>query len=168
MKTQFKNLAVRSGIFIITAISLAACGNTDKNKENKVESGNTPTEEVAATEAPAPAASDISFKDKSGKTVSLSSLKGKVVFINFWATCCPPCIQEMPTINEPTGKYQGNDHSEFLIVNVDNNSGDTIAFMAGTSSDPPVSVPAGAFPSTGLCSAMPPTSILDNSGYMIA
>ena len=60
MKTQFKNLAVRSGIYIITAISLAACGNTDKNKENKVESGNTPTEEVATTEAPAPAASDIS------------------------------------------------------------------------------------------------------------
>ncbi len=47
---QFKNLAVRSGLFIITAISLAACGNTDKNKENKVESGHTPTEEVTAKE----------------------------------------------------------------------------------------------------------------------
>ncbi|WP_013666862.1 TlpA family protein disulfide reductase [Sphingobacterium thalpophilum] len=168
MKTQFKNLAVRSGIFIITAISLAACGNTDKNKENKVESGNTPTEEVAATEAPAPAASDISFKDKSGKTVSLSSLKGKVVFINFWATWCPPCIQEMPTINELKEKYKGNDDIVFLMVDVDNNIEKSTAFMEGKKYDLPVYVPTSDIPSDYLGSAIPTTVILDKSGDMIA
>ena len=61
MKTQFKNLVVRSGLFIITAISLAACGNTDKNKENKVESGNTPTVEALVSTT-----AGISFTDKDG------------------------------------------------------------------------------------------------------
>jgi thiol-disulfide isomerase/thioredoxin len=42
---------------------------------------------------------DIGFRDAKGKTVTLSALKGKVVFINFWATWCPPCMAEMPSIN---------------------------------------------------------------------
>lgn len=168
MKTQFKNLAVRSGIYIITAISLAACGNTDKNKENKVESGNTPTEEVATTEAPAPAASDISFKDKSGKTVSLSSLKGKVVFINFWATWCPPCIHEMPSINKLKQSFKDNDDIVFLMVDVDNKIEKSTAFMKDKGYDLPVYVPAGDIPQDYLGSAIPTTVILDKSGDMIA
>lgn len=168
MKTQFKNLAVRSGIFIITAISLAACENTDKSKENNTESVNTPTEEVTQVEAPAPAASDISFKDKSGKTVSLSSLKGKVVFINFWATWCPPCIHEMPSINELKQSYNGNDDIVFLMVDVDNNIEKSTAFMKDKGYDLPVYVPAGDIPQDYLGSAIPTTVILDKSGDMIA
>ena len=41
---------------------------------------------------------DFSLPDLQGRTVSLSSLKGKVVFINVWATWCQPCVDEMPTI----------------------------------------------------------------------
>ncbi|WP_461533706.1 hypothetical protein [Sinomicrobium sp.] len=78
MKMQFKNSVVRSGIFIMAAISLAACGNTNKSKENKVENENM-TADVGQVETPAET-SDISFKDEDGKTVSLSSLKGKVVY----------------------------------------------------------------------------------------
>lgn len=165
MKMQFKNLAVRSGIFIITAISLAACGNTDKNK---AENGNTPTEEVAAVEAPVSTTAGISFKDKDGKTVSLSSLKGKVVFINFWATWCPPCIQEMPTINELKQSYKGNDDIVFLMVDVDNNIEKSTAFMEDKKYDLPVYVPASEIPSDYLGSAIPTTVILDKSGDMIA
>jgi thiol-disulfide isomerase/thioredoxin len=43
-------------------------------------------------------APDFTLKDLSGKPVTLSSLRGKVVLLNFWATWCPPCRQEIPSM----------------------------------------------------------------------
>jgi len=42
----------------------------------------------------------IQFKDLSGKTVDLDIYKGKTVFINFWASWCMPCLEEMPSIEK--------------------------------------------------------------------
>ena len=50
---------------------------------------------VAEVGKPAP---DFSLVDRGGKTWTLSELKGQVVFINFWATWCPPCREEMPSM----------------------------------------------------------------------
>lgn len=43
---------------------------------------------------------DFTLTDLQGRTVRLSDLRGRVVFINVWATWCPPCIEEMPTIQK--------------------------------------------------------------------
>lgn len=45
-------------------------------------------------------APDFTLKDLSGNTVSLRELRGKVVFLNFWATWCPPCRLEMPAMEQ--------------------------------------------------------------------
>ncbi|MGH2643105.1 MAG: TlpA family protein disulfide reductase, partial [Chitinophagaceae bacterium] len=63
--------------------------------------------------------SDIYFKDGNGHTFSLSSLKGKVVFINFWATWCPPCRAELPSIKKLYEKFKDNNKIMFLMVDVD-------------------------------------------------
>jgi thiol-disulfide isomerase/thioredoxin len=46
------------------------------------------------------AAPNFELKDPAGQPLSLSELKGKVVFVNFWATWCLPCIEEMPAMEK--------------------------------------------------------------------
>jgi cytochrome c biogenesis protein CcmG/thiol:disulfide interchange protein DsbE len=55
---------------------------------------------VFAARSGYPPAPEFSVKDLDGKTVSLSDMKGKVVFLNFWATWCPPCREEIPDFVE--------------------------------------------------------------------
>ncbi|OHD76884.1 MAG: hypothetical protein A2V99_12575 [Spirochaetes bacterium RBG_16_67_19] len=50
---------------------------------------------------------DFTLSDLSGKKVSLSSFKGKLVFLNFWATWCPPCRAEMPSMERLYQKLKG-------------------------------------------------------------
>jgi thiol-disulfide isomerase/thioredoxin len=57
----------------------------------------------------------IVLTDLSGKTLNLDSHKGKVVFINFWATWCKPCIQEMPTLAIAQEKFK-NENIVFLFA----------------------------------------------------
>lgn len=51
-----------------------------------------------ADERPVGSNSGFSLKDASGKTHRLSDYKGKWVFVNFWATWCPPCLEEIPDL----------------------------------------------------------------------
>lgn len=53
-----------------------------------------------------PAPLDLSFKDMSGKDVRLSDYKGKIIFLNFWATWCGPCKLEIPHFIELQEKYR--------------------------------------------------------------
>ena len=50
---------------------------------------------------------DISFSDGDGRSVKLSSFRGKVVLLNIWATWCPPCRKEMPTLDRLQTKLGG-------------------------------------------------------------
>ncbi len=67
------------------------------------------------TDTPAP---DFTLKDLQGRTISLSSYKGKVLLLNFWATWCPPCRQEIPDFIEAYKEYKDNG-LEILGVSVD-------------------------------------------------
>ena len=53
-------------------------------------------------------ATDFVLKDLSGKTVSLEELKGKVVFVDFWATWCPPCVKSIPSVKALYETYKNN------------------------------------------------------------
>ncbi|TCK83622.1 TlpA family protein disulfide reductase [Albibacterium bauzanense] len=107
---------------------------------------------------------EVSFRDVKGKTISLSELKGKVVFMNFWATWCPPCIAEMPSINKLRAKYKNNEKVVFLLVDVDSKIDASTAFMKKRKFDLPVYVPASEIPREYFSGSMPTTVILDKSG----
>lgn len=59
------------------------------------------------------AAPEINLHTLSGDSVSLADYRGKVVLVNLWATWCPPCREEMPTLNAFYEKYKAN---EFVLV----------------------------------------------------
>lgn len=61
-------------------------------------------------------APDFALKDLNGNTVGLQDLRGKVVFLNFWATWCPPCRLEMPTMEELHKEF-GNQGLVILAIN---------------------------------------------------
>ncbi len=61
---------------------------------------------------------DIEFKDREGKELRLSHFKGKVVLVNVWATWCPPCRREMPTLDKLQGMLGGKDF-EVIALSID-------------------------------------------------
>jgi thiol-disulfide isomerase/thioredoxin len=71
---------------------------------------------------------DFKLKDLEGKEVSLSQFKGKKVFLNFWATWCPPCKQEMPEIEKVFNETKDSD-LVILTVNLGENQNTVKAFM---------------------------------------
>ena len=67
-------------------------------------------------------APDFTFETASGKTMKLSDLKGKVVWINFFATWCPPCRKELPHLQkEVYDKYADNDDFVLIILGREHN-----------------------------------------------
>lgn len=61
------------------------------------------------------AAPDFSLVDQYGKTHRLSDYKGKTVFLNFWATWCPPCKAELPHIEEVYKEYKNNTQNVIIL-----------------------------------------------------
>jgi peroxiredoxin len=61
---------------------------------------------------------DFTLPDLQGRLVQLSSLRGKVVFINVWATWCPPCVEEMPTVQRLYERLQARG-LEVLAISLD-------------------------------------------------
>jgi len=59
---------------------------------------------------------EVTLPDLSGRQVSLSDFKGKILFVNFWATWCPPCREEMPSMQKLHARLKDKD---FLIVAID-------------------------------------------------
>ncbi|MBI2876547.1 MAG: TlpA family protein disulfide reductase, partial [Candidatus Tectomicrobia bacterium] len=54
-------------------------------------------------------APDFTFPDLQGKPVRLSSLRGRVVLLNIWATWCPTCVEEMPSLQKLNESFKEND-----------------------------------------------------------
>lgn len=166
MNKQFKNVTIRYTVFAVAITLLAACGSIGHNEKGGSKTDQ-PTTEQEQAEGESVTASGISFKDENGETVSLNSLKGKVVFINFWATWCPPCIHEMPSINELRKSFKGNDGIAFLMVDVDNKIEQSTAFMNKNNYDLPVYTAVGDIPPDYLGGAIPTTVVLDKKGEMV-
>jgi peroxiredoxin len=118
---------------------------------------------VSAGVAQAP---DFTLKSDSGANLKLSELRGEVVLINFWASWCGPCRQEMPILSELHDKFKDMGFT-VLGVNVEENSAEARRLLK----DMPVSFPV-LFDNNSTVSkqydvvAMPSTVLVDRDGNM--
>ena len=87
---------------------------------------------------PRPVAPDFTLKDLDGKTQRLSDYKGKVVLVNFWATWCPPCRREMPSMER---LYQKLKAEPFMVMALDQYENFDIVFTFTGQLDPAPSFP---------------------------
>ena len=78
------------------------------------------------------AAPDFTLSDLNGKAFALSALRGKVVIVNFWATWCPPCRAEMPSM-ELLHRELGDEGLVLLAVNIEKDGRQTVSKFLATS-----------------------------------
>ncbi len=83
--------------------------------DEEVVSDSEEVEEDTPDSLPAP---DFTLVDQYGETHSLSDYKGQIIFLNFWATWCPPCREELPYIEELYREYQENGDDSVAFVGV--------------------------------------------------
>lgn len=110
---------------------------------------------------------EILFQDPEGYVIELADQRGKVVFINFWATWCPPCIAEMPSINKLYSELKDDDKIEFMMVDVDNNRSKSEKFMERRNFDLPVYTPASSIPASYMSGAIPTTLVVNKYGKVV-
>ena len=89
-------------------------------------SSSRPPSEVPKSVVVGDQAPDFQLEDTKGSKISLSGLRGKVVLVNFWATWCPPCIEEMPSM-ERLNEVMGNDDFVMLAINTEQNGRSVVA-----------------------------------------
>ena len=105
--------------------------------------------------------------DEAGNTVNLSDFQGKVVFLNFWATWCPPCKAEMPGIQQ---LYEGvkDKDIEFVMLSTDRSFADAKAFKEENSYSFPIyRLAADGLPASLTGRALPRTYVLDKQGAVV-
>lgn len=128
-------------------------------------SGCTKREEPAVEGSLAP---DFTLNDLSGHQVQLSSLKGKVVLLNFWATWCPPCREEIPSMLRLNQAMQGKAF-QMLAVSIDEGGKDAVTsfFKKGGAALPALLDTDGKVAKRYGTTGVPETFVIDTKGVIL-
>lgn len=143
--------------FLLTLITVAivqAMGNSNTNVEGKGKTGIT-----IGAKAP-----DFELETLTGDTIRLSDFQGQKVILNFWATWCPPCREEMPAMQ----KYfeETDENVVILAVNMDSNN-DVQSFIDNNKLTFTIPLDVkNSVSSTYQISSIPTTYFIDSSGVI--
>jgi len=113
-------------------------------------------------------APEFRLKDVNGKEVSLASYKGTVVLLNFWATWCPSCRDEMPFLNKLIGQLKNRKFS-IIAVSTDRSVSDVKDYLKKHPSDFNVLVDHGLSVSRSLYKVfvLPTSFLIDKNGIIV-
>lgn len=108
--------------------------------------------------------SGIKFKDAADREIDLGSLKGKVVFVNFWATWCPPCLAEMPSIHQLYTQFKDDKEVVFILVDADSDFVKAQQYMDRKGYQLPLYNAASSIPDVIFKGSLPTTVVFDKKG----
>jgi thiol-disulfide isomerase/thioredoxin len=167
---------LRKTILLFAALALVLLSSCSPKKPVVVKATVTPEQlstqiRTAGLDVPKAAVSSIDFslEGLDGKTVTLSSYKGKVVLLSFWATWCGPCKQEMPAMEKLYKKLKGQG---FVVLAVDmmEDRATVSAFVKNSGYTFPVVIDkTGEIGGNGLYAAraIPTNYVVDKSGMIV-
>lgn len=141
-KTWFMRQVISTGVMNLTL--------QDQSKKSNEKS----TSEIA----------DFRLQDENGRIVSTKDLRGKVVFMNFWASWCPPCRAEFPSVQKFYDRYKDDPNVVFLTVNLDDQAAAGRNYLDKQNFTLPLLVPASDIPPAYYTGSLPTTVVLDKKG----
>ena len=103
-----------------------------------------------------------------GRSLQLSSLKGKVVMVDFWATWCPPCLEELPHFKELYGQYKDKGFEMIGISLDEEGPGPVASFLREHDISYPVAMGGDRLlQNFGGILGLPTTFLLDKNGRIV-
>lgn len=121
---------IRNLVILLTLVTLSSCGKQPAKQPSHASTAQASAnasykENVSLVDQVSPAtgnaAANFSWYDSVGNQVSLNSLKGKTVLVNFWATWCGPCKEELPDIEAVSKEYASKG---LVVIGVSEDRGD--------------------------------------------
>lgn len=143
-----KNLASKILIFICVSTFIVSCKDAEKNEELPKASYN------------------MELENSKGERVSMEDFKGKVIFMNVWATWCAPCIEEMPTIQN-LYKEVDKESVRFIMLSMDQDFEKAIAFRDKYGYDFEIYRLLGPMPAIYHTKLIPTTFVINSAGDLV-
>jgi peroxiredoxin len=169
---QIKDRILYLGAAFVVAVGLALVVISE-HRGTRVVLDNNSAAVSAPSEAPVAAggqAADFQLEKLDGTTISLNSLRGKVVFLNVWATWCEPCREEMPSMQTLYDDFKSNKDFVMLAVSQDTRGRAVVApYVAKNGYQFTVLLdPENKIMDSYTISGVPETFIIDRKGQIVA
>ncbi len=107
------------------------------------------------------------LEDASGRQVRFGDFAGKTVFVNFWASWCPPCLAEMPSIEALHNRLKTDNNVVFLMVSLDRDREKAKNLMKKKNYALPLYFPATPLPQGFETGSIPATFVVDRQGKVV-
>ena len=164
MELKNRVLYMVAAVVVVTGLTLVALSG-HRGARIAVNSGQSEAPVAAGSQA-----ANFNLETLDGTTVSLESLRGKVVFLNVWATWCEPCREEMPSMQTLYNDFKSNKDFVMLAVSQDTKGRAAVApYVAKNGYHFTVLLdPENKLMDTYTVSRVPETFIIDRKGQIVA
>lgn len=167
-RKKWMNVAVKAGAVLLIVIGVTMITGQMNDISSYMGKVSTPTATEKETAEPETFPLPYTLKDQNQQDISFEDLKGKVVFVNFWATWCPPCQRELPEIQKLYEKYK--DSQDVAVITIVNPGGreksesEIIDFINEKGYNMPVLFDSGEVSRYFQVSSLPTTFMIDKDG----